>query len=698
MKKNYAIAILLVLNMSIKAQSYMGYLTDNYSGVHGVISNPAAISDSRFKTDINLVGVSALAGNDYYAFKFKDIFNDDFDLEEDANTFPEEKNHVFGNIDVLGPSFMFNLNEKSALAIFTRGRAFYNINELNGLTAETLDDGIDENTDFTINEGDTYLTTNAWAEIGVTYSRVLMNKEQHFLKGGISLKYLQGLGNGYAAAENLSIDYDAADLVAGSSTLGSVTTTGELAYGYSENLEDDADDFEIVSGATGFGVDFGMIYEWRPDYESHSFSDDKGTTYSYKDVNKYKLKFGVSVTDIGAMNYKGTEEKYSINNATISEEDFDAIDAIDELENFYTILSAQDLEKVVLPTALHVNVDWNINQKFYLNLNSDLALTSKTKANTNSIINGTSLTPRFESKWFSFYSPLSLVQHSGFQWGAGLRAGPLYVGSGSIVSALIGSELKAADAYVGLKIPVYQSRPKDKDEDGVLDKVDKCPETKGPTENFGCPWPDTDGDTVLDKDDKCPEEIGAAENQGCPWPDTDGDGLLDKEDPCPQNPGPAENEGCPWSDSDEDGVIDKNDDCVDVPGTMANKGCPEVPVVTEEVQKTLNSYAKTILFDSGKSSIKAASDQVLKDILAILQEYATAKFVIEGHTDSSGSSTYNQKLSNERAEAVKSYLTQNGIDALRLSYAGYGEDQPISSNKTKEGRSQNRRVEINLVK
>ncbi|WP_025743144.1 OmpA family protein [Aquimarina pacifica] len=701
MKKLLSTAMLLLCIASAKSQSYMGFLTDNYSGVHSVLSNPANIADSRFKTDINLVGVSAFIGNDYFGITYSDIFDDNYDIEDDASTFPDEENNVLGNIDILGPAFMFNLNEKSAIAVFSRARVFYNVSAINGETIESIEDNFDVNEDFSVNEGDAFISANAWAEIGLTYSRVLMNKEQHFLKGGITLKYLQGLGNAYASGNNLSIDYDNDGIsvpIIGS--VGSVETTGQVAYGYSENLENadddfDASDFESVAGASGFGVDLGVVYEWRPDHQDHTFSDSKGNTYTYKDINKYKLKFGLSLTDIGSINYKdGVEERYDVAN-TLDQDTFESIEDFDDIENFYTTLDPGDAEKAILPTALHLTADYNINNKFYVNLNSDISLTAKNKINRSRIANVVALTPRFESKWFSFYSPLSLVQHSGFQWGAGLRAGPLYLGSGSIVSALIGSELKAADVYLGLKVPVYQNRPKDKDGDGVLDKVDECPETKGPEENFGCPWPDTDGDTVLDKDDTCPEEAGEVENNGCPWPDSDSDGILDKDDTCPKIAGPEENGGCPWPDTDGDSILDKDDNCIDIPGTVANNGCPEV---TEEVQKTLNEYAKTILFDSGKSSIKEESNQVLKDIIGILKEYATAKFTVEGHTDSAGSSASNQRLSDSRANAVKNYLTENGIDPFRLSAIGYGEDRPITSNKTRAGRSQNRRVEINLVK
>ena len=231
----------------------------------------------------------------------------------------------------------------------------------------------------------------------------------------------------------------------------------------------------------------------------------------------------------------------------------------------------------------------------------------------------------------------------------------------------------------------------DADGDGIEDSKDSCPNEAGSKEMNGCP--DADGDGVADKDDACPNEAGLAALAGCP--DADGDGVADKEDACPNEAGPAENKGCPWADKDGDSVLDKDDACPDVAGTVANGGCPEVTV---EVQKQLNDYAKTILFDTGKSSIKAESTRVMVDIIRILAEYPTAKFTVEGHTDSQGGAKTNQALSEARALSVKDFLVEEGIDEFRLSAAGYGEDKPISSNKTRAGRAENRRVEINLLK
>ena len=259
---------------------------------------------------------------------------------------------------------------------------------------------------------------------------------------------------------------------------------------------------------------------------------------------------------------------------------------------------------------------------------------------------------------------------------------------------------------------------KDTDGDGVYDKDDECPETPGLKEFNGCP--DTDGDGITDAKDDCPDQAGLAEFNGCPdtdgdgvpdpqdecpteaglanlngCPDADADGVKDSEDECPNEFGPAANNGCPYQDRDGDGVLDKDDNCPDVVGTVANNGCPEI---TEEVQNKLNEYAAKVLFDLGKSTIKAESAETLQEIINILNEYPTAKFTVEGHTDSSGSDKLNQKLSDARANSVKTYLTEKGVDPFRLSAVGYGEERPIASNKTRAGRAQNRRVEINLVK
>ena len=239
-------------------------------------------------------------------------------------------------------------------------------------------------------------------------------------------------------------------------------------------------------------------------------------------------------------------------------------------------------------------------------------------------------------------------------------------------------------------IPEFNGCP-DTDGDGIEDRYDECPYTPGLPEFNGCP--DTDGDGIPDILDACPLIPGLPEFDGCP--DTDGDGLPDNLDACPLIPGPIANNGCPWADGDGDGVWDKDDKCPDLSGTVANDGCPEV---TESVEKALNTHAKTVLFNVDKATILEDSAEVLNHIVDIMNDYPNANFLIEGHCDSYGSVELNNKLSEDRARSVENYLQSKGIADERLTSKGFGKSNPLYTNKTREGRAKNRRVEISLNK
>ncbi|WP_445747721.1 OmpA family protein [Polaribacter sp.] len=259
---------------------------------------------------------------------------------------------------------------------------------------------------------------------------------------------------------------------------------------------------------------------------------------------------------------------------------------------------------------------------------------------------------------------------------------------------------------------------KDTDGDGIYDKYDQCPEVAGLKEFNGCPdsdgdgikdsddacpqvaglasmngCPDTDGDGIADKDDMCPNDKGTKANKGCP--DTDGDGVVDKDDKCPTVAGPVANGGCPWPDTDGDGVLDKDDKCPKEVGTASNGGCPEV--ISKEAEQALSMLPKFILFNTGKSTFKSGVTKKLDMIFDVMDKNPKANFLIEGHTDSTGSNAINERLSKSRAMAVRDYLVKKGVDTTRLDAQGFGEGQPIASNDTAEGREQNRRVVVKVT-
>ncbi|MEE9406779.1 MAG: OmpA family protein [Polaribacter sp.] len=232
----------------------------------------------------------------------------------------------------------------------------------------------------------------------------------------------------------------------------------------------------------------------------------------------------------------------------------------------------------------------------------------------------------------------------------------------------------------------------DADADGIKDSEDACPNVAGLAVMNGCP--DSDGDGVADKDDMCPNSKGTKANKGCP--DTDGDGVVDKDDKCANVAGPAVNAGCPWPDTDGDGVLDKDDKCASVAGPASNNGCPE-PVIDKKDIEVINFTAKSILFNTGRSSFKPGVTKQLDAIVSIMNKNNRATFSIEGHTDSTGKASTNLKLSGKRANSVMNYIVSKGVDASRISAKGFGKNHPVDSNKTRAGRANNRRVEIKVT-
>lgn len=439
--KNQVVSILVIFlltSVGLSAQSYIGHTIDNYAGVHALTYNPAFVVDSRMRADVNLVSASSFLGSDYFGINVSNVLEaeDGFEFDSEVEKNPKDDNKFFLNADVLGPSFMFNLTPKSSIGVITRARAFFNVTNINGELYESLVDGFDMEQSFDFQNQDLAGTAHVWAEIGLVYGRILLDNRNNFLKAGATVKYLQGAGGLYVNSPQLQGTYNA--------NLQTLSTSGSLSYGSTVDFDNDDIDFENLS--SGFGIDLGLVYEWRPD----------GSVSLSRKQNKYKLKLGVSVTDLGSINYEeSTTTTYLLDNFVDANE-FEENDVETALEENY--LGDETLEDVSikLPTALNFLADYHMYKKFYLSLQGSLAMSDSSESLSNSIINTVTLSPRLETKWFSFYSPISLRQYDGLAWGAGFRLGTLTVGSGSILTNLIAQETKTTDIYVGLKVPIYQ--------------------------------------------------------------------------------------------------------------------------------------------------------------------------------------------------------------------------------------------------
>ncbi|MEO8030122.1 MAG: OmpA family protein [Gemmatimonadota bacterium] len=240
--------------------------------------------------------------------------------------------------------------------------------------------------------------------------------------------------------------------------------------------------------------------------------------------------------------------------------------------------------------------------------------------------------------------------------------------------------------------------PPDADGDKVPDSIDKCPNSPpgSVVDATGCP-PDADGDKVTDALDKCPNTpVGTVvDANGCPK-DADNDKILDVNDKCPATPAgeQVDPSGCSASqrDTDGDGVKDNLDKCPNsAPGARVDaSGC--APVLFQPGKKAL--ILEGVTFETGKATLTATSTGALDRVAQALQENPAVTVEIGGHTDITGSRATNTRLSKARAETVKSYLASKGVTATRMTTKGYGPDQPVGDNKTVDGRTMNRRVEL----
>ena len=222
--------------------------------------------------------------------------------------------------------------------------------------------------------------------------------------------------------------------------------------------------------------------------------------------------------------------------------------------------------------------------------------------------------------------------------------------------------------------------------------------------------PDRDGDGILNDSDRCPDDQedfdGFEDKDGCPETDNDSDGIADTGDGCPNHAEDIDRyqdeDGCPDPDNDLDGIADLTDKCPTeaeiINGNADDDGCPDEGKKLVLIGQSKLEIQDKVYFALNKAEILPRSDNLLDQIAKTLERHPWIKKVrIEGHTDDVGKDAYNLDLSNRRARSVLDALVKRGVAADRLDSVGYGEQNPIDSNKTLEGRAHNRRVEFVIL-
>lgn len=211
----------------------------------------------------------------------------------------------------------------------------------------------------------------------------------------------------------------------------------------------------------------------------------------------------------------------------------------------------------------------------------------------------------------------------------------------------------------------------DTDNDGLNDNEEVMKSKTNPLKA------DTDGDGLKDGDEVMKHKTDPLKA------DTDGDGLKDGDEVLKYKTNPLNKDTD--SGSVEDGVeVKRGTDPLNADDDVVKVG---VPIILEG-----------ITFEVNKATIKPESEETLMKVLKTLQTYPEIEVEISGHTDSDGSAQSNLRLSQARADAVKDWLVNKGIEPKRITTKGYGEYKPIADNKTKEGKAKNRRIEFMRIK
>ena len=720
MRKIVILPCLLFLAFFSHAQTFPGYRTGNYTGVNGVFFNPANIADNRFKWDVNVFAINGFVGTNHSGLRFSDITRS-FNADSLKTKLLRGSNNVnsLSYVDVLGPSFMISLNPKTSLAFTTRTRVFANGRGIDGNLAGAILDGgtTTDNLPYNFNTN-MLIHATGWTEIGGSWGQVLSSTTaQNFFKMGITVKYIAGTADSYLSTNNL------AGTLNGPGNTYLTATSGSLAINTTAaNFSDyNFSDFFKFNGH-GAGGDVGLVYEYRPSGKDYSMY----VTDRFAD--KYKLRVGVSVLDIGRISFDRSSNQSSVYNVnippvgqyTLSQFKGKSISSYIPILNsspYFSGTPQGSSYNVNLPTTLQANIDYLVQGGFAVNAAGQFTLNTKGDLNL-FYYNSYTVTPRWENHLFSVELPLNYNELTKFNAGVAFRVGPFFIGSGSVLSALV-HDSKQADLHVGVHfgMPYKKKIKPDTDKDGVYDDVDKCPLVPGLKRYQGCPIPDTDGDGINDEEDSCKTVPGVARYHGCPIPDSDGDGVNDEEDSCPTVPGLKQFHGCP--DTDGDGIPDNLDKCPTVPGVAAYQGCP-VPDTDGDgipddkdlcptepgpasthgcpIQKVLLQITATfhnILFDYGKATIRHESDTILANAAKVMNEQIpNSNFYIDGYTDNKGSVAINKKISKARAQAVANALIAAGVEKSRVVARGFGKDNPACDNSTEQGRQCNRRVEV----
>lgn len=445
---------LLLVNTAI-SQSFPGYNTSNHAGIYGVLSNPASAAGYRYKWDVNIIGADVKGGNTYVRIPKSVIFNvpDSFRRNQDyfLDTTANRKQNGWAMAEIMMPSVLYAIDEKQSVSFVWRMRSSASGGNLPTPLANFFGNDFPnlqyQGKNLTIEQA--AVSAHIWNELGFSYARVIKEGYTSRWKAGITVKLLSGVAAGYASVVNTSFVLN--------NRRNADITSGTMHYGYNEGLDTwknpDISNVKLFQN-NGVGVDLGVIYEYRPDNGGFG-------AYEGSDADDYKVRIGVSLTDIGRIKYKKAPNntdldlrKEDITPRDITYRDKESLKQYStRLNNYFTPIGGDSTFNMTLPAALNLMGDYNIDGRFFVSANAVIALNAGKKDITKTYaLTQLLITPRYETDLFGAYMPVVINHNGQADIGAGVRIGPLIIGSYSLFTNLFQRRINHADAFVALRV------------------------------------------------------------------------------------------------------------------------------------------------------------------------------------------------------------------------------------------------------
>jgi len=464
MKKATIFLLCLRHVIFIYAQQDLGIRNGNYAGIQSVGLNPSAIADSKLRWDINVFSESTVYDNtflyipkdSFHFLGFKKIITDIINEEQFVTHFdaahPNELYHVTFSNELLGPSFMMSIGRHAAIGLTTAQRTYGNINSITGNFGQNAfvylqDEGM---WNKTFHDSTARLNAMGWLEYGLSYATVIYANGKNKLKGGITLKYLQGIAGAYF--KNTDITYNI------SNTNQFTFTNSFIDYGRTDynSLIDGQGIKDFINGH-GWGGNVGVTYVRLKD----PYNEEREQMVD-ANQNDYVYRIGLSVIDVGSIKFDKNSSAYHLGAASATYSNWkqqhiynntylDKTLSAVFYQNDSTRSLINDHFHMGLPAAISLQADWNFYKNFFVNATIIKNLNGK---NSTAVIRPDvySITPRFEKKLYEVSVPVSLIYYGHWQPRIGLAARYrcFFIGGDALGGLLKLNDFEGADFYVGV--------------------------------------------------------------------------------------------------------------------------------------------------------------------------------------------------------------------------------------------------------